>query len=95
MSRGVVAKLQDRVLRVRYKDNLGTKTRLIMGSTKASKVGTRVLRVGKVSYEELHHVGGSNTMIRDLMKEFKTGKSSSSLQNKLNEASKSLMQVTT
>jgi hypothetical protein len=90
--RSLTGKLSDRVLRVRYKDNLGSRSRLIIGSaSKVSNVlGSRIVKVQKVSYSEIYHTGEYNQMAKKLMLEFKEGKSANSLQNKINTVTKEL-----
>ena len=93
--RSIVGKLPDRVLRVRYKDNLGIRSKLVVGTDpkKIKNLGDRIIRVGKISYEELYHVGEHNRMVKDLMREFKTGrkKDDSTLQNKIDNISKEVV----
>jgi len=61
------------VLRIRFKDDLGAKSKLIFAgaSTKRrAKINGRVVRVNKVSQDELFHTGEHNQMVRQLEKEF-------------------------
>jgi hypothetical protein len=58
---------RDKVLRIRFRDNIGIKSTLtIRDDHKAvrdtfnNKGGGRILKIGKVSYEELFHVGSGN-----------------------------------
>lgn len=92
--RSIVGKLPDRVLRVRYKDNLGIRSKLVIGTDpkKVKNLGDRIIRVGKISYEELYHVGEHNRMAKDLMREFRTGrkKEDNSLQDKIDTISKDI-----
>ncbi len=61
-------------LRVRYKDNLGARSKLMFIGGKNKKIkskGKKLLRIQKVSQQELHHVGEFNDMPERLMKEFR------------------------
>ena len=58
------------VYRIRYKNNLGFRSKLSIGRPNV-KIPGRVLRIGKVSQEELFHVGEYNRMPETLMREFK------------------------
>ena len=63
-----------KVLRIRYKVKNGTRCRLVLANNhKSAKsfVGGRVLKIGKVSLEELFHVGEYNNLPEKLMKEFR------------------------
>jgi polyhydroxyalkanoate synthesis regulator phasin len=92
--RTIIGKLSDRVLRVRYKDTLGIRSKLVIGTEpkKVKKMGDRIIRVGKISYEELYHVGSYNRMPQLLMREFRTGKpqEENSLKDKIDSISKDL-----
>jgi len=90
MRTSVVAKLADRVLRVRYKDNTGIRSKLIIGTDpkKVKNPGNRIIRVGKISYGELYHTGEHNTMIKELMREFRLGKKKDSFDQKIDSVVK-------
>jgi len=62
-----------KVLRIRYKDGVGFRSRLVIG-TSIPKMPGRVLRINKVGYEELFHVGEHNQLPKMLMREFKQQK---------------------
>jgi len=64
-------------LRVRYKDGFNVRSRLVVGNQKraARSLGKgKILRVEKVSKNELYHMGEYNDMPNRLMNEFKNGK---------------------
>jgi len=64
-------------LRVRFKNDLGIKSKLVVGKGKKKAKGfgaSKILRVEKVSKNELYHMGEYNDMPQRLMKEFKNGK---------------------
>jgi len=67
-------KAKERVFRIRYRSDLGPKSKLVIcnDSRKAKRLfeGGRVLRIGKISQEELFHVGEYNQLPETLMKEF-------------------------
>lgn len=79
-----------KVLRIRFRDDLGIpQTRLVVGNKpsrfKASFNQGRVLKISKVSHEELFHVGAYNKLPEQLMKEFRGRKGGeSSIERKLN-----------
>jgi len=59
--------------RVRYRDGLGIKSRLVVGSKKRRPknfIQGKVLRCEKVSEHELYHMGEYNNIADKLMKEF-------------------------
>jgi hypothetical protein len=65
----------DKVLRVRFKDNLGMpKTTLRISNDPRNTKGTfgagRVLRIGKMSPEQIYKVGSWNPLPQQLMREF-------------------------
>jgi len=64
---------RERVFRIRYKNNIGFRSKLSIGKPN-SKVPGRVLRVNKVSDEELFHTGEFNKMPETLMREFRKAK---------------------
>ena len=63
-----------KVLKIRYRDEFGIKTRLVLGNNHKSLKATfgrgKVLRIGKVSQEEMYKVGEFNKLPEKLMKEF-------------------------
>jgi len=63
-----------KVFRVRYKEGDHFRSRLYFGGTPNDlhqKYPGRVLRVQKVSFEELFHIGGANQLPKKLMLEFR------------------------
>jgi len=67
-------KKKNLVFRVRYRDSLGIKSRLVVGRGTKRPKGCgkgKVLRVNKVSEHELYHMGEYNDMPNRLMQEFK------------------------
>ena len=70
-------KTKERVFRIRYRSDLGPKSKLVIcnDSKKAKRLfeGGRVLRINKISQEELFHVGEYNQLPETLMKEFGRG----------------------
>lgn len=78
MTRGT----RQRVLRVRYKGEFGTRSRLVVGRVPKGIPG-RILKVGKVSNEELFHVGEFNQMPKRLMREFKAEGGGNSFERKM------------
>lgn len=60
-------------LRVRYRDGFNIRSRLVVGGNKRAAKGFnkgKVLRVEKVSKNELYHMGEFNDMPNRLMREF-------------------------
>lgn len=82
-------KARPTVFRVRYKDNFGIRSRLVIGKSPRKAPG-RVLKINKVSLEEVFHVGEYNRMPENLMKEFKKGGDNSSFSRVLNSVEQEL-----
>ena len=60
------------VLRIRYKDVSGIKSRLYLNLSKVPpNVPGRILKINKVSKEEAYHIGEFNMMPKLLMREFR------------------------
>ena len=62
----------EKTLKIRYKNSLGIHTRLVLGPPRKFESPGKVLRVTKVSWEEIHKVGEFNDMPERLMREFRT-----------------------
>ena len=58
------------VFRIRYRDGINFHSRLFVGRVPSRPPG-RVLRISKVGYEDLFHVGGSNQLIKGIMRDLK------------------------
>jgi len=84
-----------RVLRVRYKDGPDVRSKLFLSADPKKlkgRVPGKVLKVGKVSYEELFHIGSANRLPETLMKEFRRGRNvKSGLDQDIEKSSKEVV----
>jgi hypothetical protein len=83
-----------RVLRIRYKDVSGIKSRLFLNISQCPpSVPGRILRVNKVSREEAWKVGEFNMMPKLLMREFRNKAKKPAFDEKMAQVEKELHMV--